>query len=189
MRKNVTDMEFANIRELVEIGTQVGLILESEKEAIALYIELMYRNGCFVDVTDLKISEDGDLRVPLTLKALIGLLKQRDLDISTARMKYKKYQKEEVVFDKEKLFLAMDKISRQLNISKNDLNDAIIKQDFSGLCKKNDEVKHAIPILKSCITHNARQWYKSSADSIGMKPTELTKHPAKWVDAIKSKLE
>lgn len=189
MKKSVTDMEFANVRELVEIGTQVGLVLESEKEAIALYIELMYRNNCFVDVTDFAISEDGNFRVPLTLKALVGLLKQRDLEISTARMKYKKYLKKEVRFNKEKLSLAVDKISRELNINKNDLNEAVIKQDFSGLIQKNNEVKHAIPILKLCITHNASQWYKSSAASIGMQPTELTKHPARWANAIKSEIQ
>lgn len=189
MKKRVTDMEFANVRELVEIGTQVGLILESEKEAIALYIELMYRNDYFVDVTDFAISEDGVFRVPLTLKALVGLLKQRDLEISTARMKYKKYLKKEAVFNKEKLSLAMDKISLELNINKNDLHEAIIKQDFSGLYKKNDGVKHAIPILKMCITDNESQWYKSSAASIGMQPTELTKHTARWADAIKKELK
>lgn len=182
-------MEFANIRELVEIGTQVGLILESEKEAIALYIELMYRNGCFVDVTDLKISEDGDLRVPLTLKALVGLLKQRELEIHTARMEYKKHLEDEVVFNKNKLHIAIDEISQLLNINKKDLNEAVLKQDFSGLYQKENNVKHAIPILKLCITYNASKWYKSSSASIGMKPTELTKHQASWVSAIKSKLE
>lgn len=187
--KATTEIEFDSIDELIEVGVQVGLILNSERDAISKYLKIMYKNGYFIDATDIKIKED-EICVPLTLKGLIGLLKQREKEIANARKKYRKLVKVEIIYDHAKLDIICDELTGRFHVSKEDIIQAVKDSDFNGLCNTNRELKFIIPLIKNCLSGNSvTAWYKKSCESINEKATDLTKHTPEWVQNIKNAIK
>jgi len=187
-KKNTTEMEFDTIEELVEMGIQVGMILECDRMVITAYLRLIFKNGYFLDATDVRFDNE-ELRVPLTLKALPGLLRQREKEIETAKKKYEKNLTVEFAYNMEKLNFLISEISKEISIGKEILFDAIKKRDFFALYQRNEEVKNVIPLVKTCITKGQNEWYLASANSINIKIDDLTRHLKPWAKTLKNEIK
>lgn len=188
MEKAVTNMEFANVRELVEIASQVGIVCSTEKEDIILYLELMYKNGYFLDVTDV-VMEGEEIRIPLTLKALVGLLNQREKELVAAREQFKKHIKQIPLFDTGKLQSLLDALPKNIATNKNDLMEAINKMDFFNLYEKNNDIMYLIPLVRRCIISNGEIWYDKAVKSINISKTNITKHTPGWAKGLANAIE
>lgn len=69
------EREYNTVDELVTSAVLSGVIDKGIKDDFILYIELVRNNGMYYEPTDLKFI-DGGIEVPLTIKSLLGLLKQ-----------------------------------------------------------------------------------------------------------------
>lgn len=78
------EIEYDSINDLVSMGIQCGMIPKAEREDYVVYIRQIYNSAHFLDPTDIE-STEGEVRVPLTLRALEGLLRQRDKHIAQVR--------------------------------------------------------------------------------------------------------
>ncbi len=72
------EIEYDSIEELVSMAVQYGIIPKEQREDIVIYLKAIYKNGVFSDPTDVTMTNDGEIRIPYTLNALKGLLRQRE---------------------------------------------------------------------------------------------------------------
>ena len=71
------EMEYDSIEELVSMAVQYGIIPKEKREDIVIYLKAIYKNGVFSDPTDVAPDPCNGFRIPYTIKALKGLLRQR----------------------------------------------------------------------------------------------------------------
>lgn len=84
--KTIFEMECESIDDLIILGIDYGYIPDDDKckKSLAASLRTIYNNQHFKDPTDRKITENG-FTVPLTLKALRGLIRQVNNDRDTIR--------------------------------------------------------------------------------------------------------
>lgn len=86
------EIEYDSIEEMVSMGVQYGLLSKEDREDVITYVKCIYKCDHFLDPTDLEIA-NNEIRVPYTIDALVGLLRQREAHISLMKEKLEKVYK------------------------------------------------------------------------------------------------
>jgi len=88
--------EYDTIENLVDAAISYEIVKREDKDTTISYINDLYRDEYYYEPTDIKVDEDEDgieISIPLTLRALKGILKQMDKEIQYVKSNFNQCKK------------------------------------------------------------------------------------------------
>ncbi|MDL2297314.1 hypothetical protein LJC68_09745 [Bacteroidales bacterium OttesenSCG-928-B11] len=89
--------EYDSIDNLVDAAIFYEIVQREDKDTIIAYINDLYKDAHFYEPTDIKVDEDDDgmeIRIPLTLRALKGILRQREKEMQYVKSNFNQLKNE-----------------------------------------------------------------------------------------------